>query len=310
MQSFFRVLVARLLQSLFVVFIVVSVVFVVARIAGDPMAYLAPPNSTDQDIAELRRREGLDRPLIQQYGDFLWDSVRLDMGKSYRTGQPAVFEVRARVGKTAQLTAAALAFALIIGLPLGIMSALYRGTPIDVLARLLALFGQAVPNFWLGLMLILLFGVRLGWLPTGGTGSLKHLVLPAVTLGALSAAAIMRLTRSGMIDVLGADFIRTARAKGLAERHVIWRHALRHALVPVMTLLGLLVGRLIAGAIIVETVFAWPGLGRLMINSITSFDYPVVQVGVIFVASAIVLANMVVDLSYQLIDPRIRAGAA
>jgi peptide/nickel transport system permease protein len=308
-QSFLRVLIARLLQSVFVVFVVVSVVFVVARIAGDPISYLAPPNSTDQDIAALRKREGLDKPVIEQYGDFLWNSARLDMGKSYRTGQPAVVEVRARVGKTAQLAAAALAFALVVGLPLGILSALYRGTPIDILARLLALVGQAVPNFWLGLMLILLFGVRLGWLPTGGTGSLKHLVLPAVTLGALSAAAIMRLTRSGMIDVLGADFIRTARAKGLAERHVIWRHALRHALVPVMTLLGLLVGRLIAGAIIVETVFAWPGLGRLMINSIQSFDYPVVQVGVIFVASAIVLANMVVDLSYQLIDPRIRVAA-
>jgi peptide/nickel transport system permease protein len=158
-------------------------------------------------------------------------------------------------------------------------------------------------------MLILFFSVRLGWFPTGGPGGPKHLVLPAITLGALSASAVMRLTRSGMLDVLGSDFVRTARAKGLPERTVIIRHALRHALVPVVTLLGLLVGRLIAGAIVVETVFAWPGLGRLMISSIQSFDYPVVQVGVIFIATAIVLTNMAVDLSYQFIDPRIRFGS-
>ena len=308
-QNFLALLGVRLIQSVLVVFVVVSIVFVVGRVAGDPISYLAPPNSTAEEIADLKKAEGLDKPLARQYLDFVWAATRLDLGKSYRTGQPAVTEVRLRLSKTLELGAAALFFALGVGIPLGVLSALTRGTAIDVLARLVALVGQAVPNFWLGLMLILFFGVRLGWLPTGGPGGLRHLVLPAVTLGALSASAVMRLTRSGMLDVLASDFIRTARAKGLAERTVIIRHALRHALVPVVTLLGLLVGRLISGAIVVETVFAWPGLGRLMIGSIQSFDYPVVQVGVIFIASAIVLTNMVVDLSYQLIDPRIRFGA-
>ena len=309
-QAFFATIVLRLVQSVFVVFVVVSIVFFVSRVAGDPISYLAPPNATDAEIAALKRAEGLDRPIYRQYAEFVWDAARLDLGKSYRTGQPAVVEVRARLPKTAQLAAGALGFALFFGIPLGLTSALKRGSPIDVVVRMLALVGQAVPNFWLGLMLILFFSVRLGWLPTGGTGGIDHLVLPSITLGAFSAAAVMRLTRSGMLDVLGSDFVRTARAKGLSERVVILRHALRHALVPVVTLLGLLMGRLIAGAIVVETVFAWPGLGRLMINSIQSFDYPVVQLGVIFIASAIVLTNMLVDLSYQLIDPRIRTGAS
>lgn len=309
-QAFFATIVLRLVQSVFVVFVVVSIVFFVSRVAGDPISYLAPPNATDAEIAALKRAEGLDRPIYRQYAEFVWDAARLDLGKSYRTGQPAVVEVRARLPKTAQLAAGALGFALLFGIPLGLTSALKRGSPIDIVVRMLALVGQAVPNFWLGLMLILFFSVRLGWLPTGGTGGIDHLVLPSITLGALSAAAVMRLTRSGMLDVLGSDFVRTARAKGLSERVVILRHALRHALVPVVTLLGLLMGRLIAGAIVVETVFAWPGLGRLMINSIQSFDYPVVQLGVIFIASAIVLTNMLVDLSYQLIDPRIRTGAS
>ena len=309
-QAFFATIVLRLVQSVFVVFVVVSIVFFVSRVAGDPISYLAPPNATDAEIAALKRAEGLDRPIYRQYAEFVWDAARLDLGKSYRTGQPAVVEVRARLPKTAQLAAGALGFALLFGIPLGLTSALKRGSPIDVVVRMLALVGQAVPNFWLGLMLILFFSVRLGWLPTGGTGGIDHLVLPSITLGAFSAAAVMRLTRSGMLDVLGSDFVRTARAKGLSERVVILRHALRHALVPVVTLLGLLMGRLIAGAIVVETVFAWPGLGRLMINSIQSFDYPVVQLGVIFIASAIVLTNMLVDLSYQLIDPRIRTGAS
>jgi peptide/nickel transport system permease protein len=308
-QNFLVLVGARLIQCVLVVFVVVSIVFVVARVAGDPISYLAPPNSTSAEIAQLKKDEGLDKPVAEQYVDFIWNALRLDLGTSYRTGQPAVTEVRLRLSKTVQLGAAALAFALGVGIPLGVLSALKRGSVLDVAARLAALVGQAIPNFWLGLMLILFFGVRLGWFPTGGPGGIKHLVLPAVTLGALSASAVMRLTRSGMLDVLGSDFIRTARAKGLSERAVILRHALRHALVPVVTLLGLLAGRLIAGAIVVETVFAWPGLGRLMVSSIQSFDYPVVQVGVIFIATAIVVTNTLVDLSYQLIDPRIRLGA-
>jgi peptide/nickel transport system permease protein len=297
----------RLVQSLFVVLVVVTVVFIVARATGDPITIMAPIDATQAEIDQIKEEEGLNDPLYIQYGHFLLNAVRLDMGTSFRTRQSALEEVTARLWPTLQLGIAALAFSLAIGIPVGVLSAVKRGTPPDFLARILALLGQATPNFWLGLMLILLFSVRLGWFPTGGSGSLRNLILPAVTLGAASCAAVVRLTRSGMIDVLGSDFIRTARAKGLSGFAVLRRHALRHALVPVLTILGIQVGHVIAGAIVVETVFAWPGMGRLMIQSINSSDYPVVQVGVIFIASSIVLANALVDICYTIIDPRIRA---
>lgn len=306
---FLRLLVWRLFGSIVVVFVVVSVVFFVSRVIGNPVSYLAPIDATPEEIERIEDAFGLNDPILEQYKDFLWDVVRLDMGRSFRTSQPAVDEVRARVAKTLQLGVASLAFSLVVGVSSGVVAAVYRGSIIDILARLLALLGQATPNFWLGLMLIFFFGVRLGWLPTGGTGSWKHLILPTVTLGMLTAAGVMRITRSGMIDVLGTDFIRTARAKGLPERLVLWRHALRHALLPVVTILGIQVGRLIAGSVIVETVFAWPGIGRLVIGAIQSADYPVVQTCIIVITTAIVMANLAVDISYRYIDPRIKAGA-
>ena len=204
---------------------------------------------------------------------------------------------------------AGLVVALALGMPLGIIAALRRGTLPDWLARLAAVIGQAVPNFWLGLMLIFLIAVNVRAIPTGGSDGFAALILPALTLGAASAAGFMRLTRSGMIDVMNTDFIRTARAKGLSERVVITRHALRHALLPVITILGIELGRLIAGSVFIEVVFAWPGIGRLMIESIRNNDFPVVQAGIVVIAFAIVLANLVVDLAYPLIDPRIRAEA-
>jgi peptide/nickel transport system permease protein len=304
------VLALRLVQSAIVVFAVTTVVFFVARVAGDPISYLAPLTATNEEIERIKDSYGLNDPWYEQYGRFLADTARLDMGKSFRTGQPALAEVRSRVGNTLKLGVAALVFSLLLAIPLGVLSAITRGSPLDLFARLLALLGQATPSFWLGLMLIFVFSVQLGWLPTGGTGGPEHLILPAVTLGAVTAAATMRLTRSGMLDVLGTDFIRTARAKGLHERTVILRHALRHALLPVVTLLGLQVGRLIAGAVVVETVFGWPGVGRLVISSIQSRDYPVVQCAVILIAGSIVLVNVLVDLSYRLIDPRIQQKAA
>ena len=194
--------------------------------------------------------------------------------------------------------------------PHRVIAALRRGRPADWLARLLAVIGQAVPDFWLGLMLIFFVSVELGWLPTGGSGSLKHMILPTITLGTVTSAVVMRLTRSGMIDAMGTDFVRTARAKGLPERTVVVRHALRHALLPVVTILGIQAGRLIAGAIIVETVFAWPGVGRLTIQAIDGGDFPVTQTAILLIASSIVLANIAVDISYRLVDPRIRAGSA
>lgn len=300
----------RLGQSLLVVLVVVSVVFVVTRATGDPITLLAPIDASQADIERIQRAEGLKDPLYRQYVRFLWHAAQLDMGISFRTRQPAVTEVGRRLGPTLQLGLSAIAVSLLIGIPVGVLSAVRRGTVLDLLARLLALLGQAIPNFWLGLMLILFFAVRLGWLPTGGTGGPRHLILPALTLGAASCAAVVRLTRSGMLEVLGSDFIRTARAKGLKGSTVITRHALRHALFPVLTILGIQVGQVIAGAIVVETVFSWPGIGRLMIQSINSADYPVVQVGVIYIASAIVVANALVDICYSVLDPRIRAMTA
>ena len=309
-NNLWQVLASRLLQGLLVVFLVVTAVFFVSRVTRDPIAYLADIQSSEAEIDALRERFGLNDPLYVQYGNFLWDTVQLDMGRSLLNGRPALTEVTSRVVKTLQLGAGSLLFALVLGLLTGVIASLRRGRPTDWLARLLAVIGQAVPDFWLGLMLVFLFAVELGWLPTGGSGSLKHMLMPMITMGTFTAAALMRLTRSGMIDSLGSDFVRTARAKGLPERAVVYRHALRHALLPVVTILGLQAGRLMAGALVVETVFAWPGIGRLTIDSIGGGDFPVTQAAIMLIAVSIVLANIVVDMSYRLIDPRIRAGAA
>ncbi len=309
-NSLWGILASRLLQGLLVVFLVVSAVFFVSRVTRDPIAFLASDQSTQAEIDALKEQFGLNDPLYVQYGNFLWNTVQLDMGRSLLNGRDALGEASSRVVKTLQLGVGALLFALVLGLLTGVIASLRRGRPADWLARLLAVFGQAVPDFWLGLMLIFFFSVELGWLPTGGSGSLKHMILPMITMGTFTAAALMRLTRSGMIDAMGADFVRTARAKGLSERTVVVRHALRHALLPVVTILGLQSGRLIAGAIIVETVFAWPGIGRLTIQAIDGGDFPVTQTAILLIAVSIVLANIVVDISYRLVDPRIRAGAA
>lgn len=311
-SNFWTILVSRLLQGVLVVFTVVTIVFVVSRVVGDPIRYLASDESTDEEIEALQDFFGLNDPLYEQYANFVWDLARLEMGNSFLTGRSAVDEVRSRSVATLQLGAASLLFSLALGVPLGVIAALKRGKPVDWFARLLAVIGQATPNFFLGLLLIFFFSVQLGWLPTGGGGGVfsKSMILPTVVLGMLTSAAVMRLTRSAMIDVMGMDFIRTARAKGLRERTVILRHALRHALLPVVTILGIQLGRLIAGSVIVETVFAWPGVGRLTISAIQGSDYPVVQLSIMLIASTIVLANIAVDLSYRLIDPRIRAGTA
>ena len=233
------------------------------------------------------------------------------MGTSFRGGgKPAIGAIGDRALNTFKLGAAGLVFAIALGVPLGILAALRRGTAIDWLARFLAVIGQATPSFWLGLMLIFFFAVHLGWFPTGGAQGFRSLILPALALGLFEMVAIMRLTRSGMIEVLDTDFIRTARAKGLSEGVVIRRHAVRHALLPVVTMLGLSLGRLIGGSVIIEIVFAWPGIGRLIIDSIVQNDFPMVQASILVLTASIALTNLLVDVSYRLIDPRIRAGAA
>lgn len=308
--NFWTILGSRLLQGLLVVFLVISIVFLVSRGARDPVEYLTTDETTEEEKQRLREQLGLTGPLAEQYGRFLLDTVQLDLGNSFISDLPALDEVGSRAVKTLQLGAAAVVFSLALGLPLGVLAALRRGSPTDWLARLLAVIGQATPNFWLGLMLIFFFAVELRWLPAGGSGDFKHIILPTITLGLLTSAAAMRLTRSGMIDVMGTDFIRTARAKGLRESAVITRHALRHALLPVATILGIQVGRVIAGSVIVEQVFAWPGIGRLMLHSITVGDFPVILAGILVISGSIVIANILVDLSYPIIDPRIRVGAA
>ncbi len=308
-MQFWNFLAIRLLQAFFVVFVVVSIVFFVSRTVGSPETFLLPFDATNADIEALRENLGLNDPMIIQYGNFLWELLQLDFGNSFRGGGISTIEsIGDRSVNTFKLGGAALVVAIGGSVPLGIIAALRRGKPVDWLARLLAVIGQATPSFWLGLMMIFFFAVELGWFPTGGASGFKALILPAISLGLLEMAAIMRLTRSGMIEVMDTDFIRTARAKGLNERVVIVRHAVRHALLPVVTVMGIGVGRLIAGSVIIEVVFAWPGIGRLIIDSIQQNDFPMVQTAIIVLAASISLANVLVDVSYRIIDPRIRAG--
>lgn len=307
-QSISTILVSRILQGILVVFVVLSVVFLVSRLARNPVEYLTTDQTTAEEKELLKEQLGLSGPIGVQYVNFLVDAVQLDLGNSFISARPALGEVTSRAPKTLQLGAAALIFSLVLGIPLGVIAALNRATPTDWMARFLAVLGQAIPNFWLGLILIFFFAVQLDWMPTGGSGGVEHLVLPTITLGLLASAVSMRLTRSGMIDVMGTDFIRTARAKGLRESSIIWRHAVRHALLPVATILGIQVGYMIAGTVIVEQVFAWPGIGRLMLHTILVGDFPVMIAGILVISTSIVVTNILVDLSYPIIDPRIRAG--
>jgi len=309
-MQFANLLLVRLLQTVVVIWVVVSIVFVVSRLIGNPETSLMPWDATNEDYERIREKLGLNDPLIVQYGKFLGDAVQGDLGFSYHRTGPAIDIVADKVLGTVKLTAAGLIVALGLGLPLGVLAALRRGSPMDWLARLVAVFGQATPSFWLGLMLIFFLATKVSWFPTAGAEGFRSLVLPAFALGLLSAAGFMRLTRSGMIDVMNTDFVRTARAKGLNERVVIFRHAIRHALLPVITMLGLSLGRLIGGSVIIEMVFAWPGVGRLLVTAILEDDFPVVQAGIIVFAISIAVATLLVDVTYRMIDPRIRAGAA
>ncbi len=301
-------LIPRLLQSIAVVFVVVTLVFVGSRLIGDPIEAYSARNATPEAIEAQQERLGLLDPMIVQYGNFLWGALHLDFGDSFFSEQPAWDEVTSRMWATVQLSLAAFVLILAIGVPVGMLAALRRGSVPDLIARLLALVSQAMPNFWLGLVLIFIFAVQLGWLPTSGKGGFENLILPAITLAGFGTAATMRLTRSGMLEVLSNDYIRTAQAKGLATRTVILRHALRNALLGLVTFLGITLAQLLAGSIIVEVVFAWPGVGRLIFRSISLRDFPLIQVGVLLIAVWFVVINILVDLSYNFLDPRIRVG--
>ena len=299
-------LLRRLWQSLLVLFGVSVVVFFILHLTGDPAGLLLPPDATAEDIAKFRTAMGFDDPVAVQYVRFLKGAVRGDFGESLRHGEPAMGLVLERLPATFELAGAGLLIALTLAIPAGILSAVRRNTSVDYVSTVVALLGQAMPTFWLGIMLILVFSVRLNWLPSSGRGSLEHLILPAITLGLFTTARITRLTRSGMLEVLGQDYIRTARAKGVGEPPVVWKHALKNASIPIVTIVGIELGTLLGGSVITETIFAWPGVGRLSVQAIFNRDYPVVQSAVFLLASTFVIVNLLVDVVYTYLDPRIR----
>ena len=301
-----RYTVQKLLHTALVALGVVTLAFAALRMSGDPAATMLPGDASVEELEALRRTLGLDRPIYVQYVQFLANAVRGDFGTSFRHGQPAMELVLERLPATLELAFVALLLAAIIALPMGILAAIQRGRLTDLLAMAFAVVGQSTPSFWMGIMLILVVSVWLGWLPTSGRGGPEHLVLPAITLGAQFAALLARLTRTSMLEVLGQDFLTTARAKGLRERTVVLGHALKNAAVPVITLAGLQFGTLLGGAVVTETIFAWPGVGRLAVQSIFVRDYPVVQAGVFVLALTFVAINLLVDLLYGQLDPRIR----
>jgi peptide/nickel transport system permease protein len=303
MKSF---LLRRLLQSLFVLFGVSVVVFLILHLTGDPALLLLPPDATVEDVERFRREMGFNDPVAVQYVRFLGGALKGDFGESLRHGEPAMALVLERLPATFELAGAGLLIAMGLAVPAGIISAVRRNTAVDYVSTVIALLGQAMPTFWLGIMLILVFSVHLGWLPSSGRGNLAHLILPAITLGLFTTARITRLTRSGMLEVLGQDYIRTARAKGVGEPPVVWKHALRNASIPIVTIVGIELGTLLGGSVITETIFAWPGVGRLSVQAIFNRDYPVVQAAVFILAATFVLVNFLVDIMYTYLDPRIR----
>ena len=300
----------RILAVVPVLFGVTLAVFsMLFLVPGDPVKImLAEFVTTPEQIARMRAQLHLDEPVLAQYGRFVGNALRGDLGVSIRSRRPVAAEIGENIGSTGQLALASMVVAIGLGVPLGLLAALGRNSWLDVAAMVVALLGVAMPSFWLGFLLIFVFSLHLGWLPATGGGDLLHLVMPAVALGMIAAAIIARLTRSSMLEVLGQDFVRTARAKGLGGWSVIVRHALRNALIPVVTVFGLQFGNLLAGAVIVETVFSRPGLGRLIVGGILAKDFPLVQGTVLFVAAAYVLINVMVDVAYAYVDPRIRIG--
>jgi glutathione transport system permease protein len=303
----FEYLIRRLLGTIPVLLAVTILVFLfVHLLPGDPARLVAGPDASPQDIAAVRTEMGLDRPLPLQYLHYLGETARLNLGRSIKTHQTVAELIGERFMPTLLLTVFAMLWSVTVGVALGVLSGVKRGRWPDQSAMVLAISGVSFPGFWLGLLLIDLFSVRLRWLPTGGYGTWQHFVLPAFTLGVAVAAVMARFTRSAFVEITAEDYVRTARAKGVPERAVVWKHTLRNALIPVITLTGLQFGFLLGGAIVVETVFAWPGLGRLLVDSVAYRDYPVIQAEILLFSLEFVLINLIVDLLYGLVNPEIR----
>ena len=302
-----RYLVRRLLLTIPVLLGVATLVFsLIHFIPGDPAQAMLGEGAAPEDIAQLRQRLGLDRPIPVQYGSFLKGLLQGDLGVSLRNDQPVTQQILERMPATAELAFASMFIAVLIALPLGIVAAVWRGTWIDFSAMTLSLVGISVPNFWLGPLMAIVFAVELGWLPVGGRGTLAHLVLPAVTLGAALAAILARMTRASLLEELREPYVLAARAKGVSRARAVLHHALRNSLIPIVTILGLQFGVVLTGAVITETIFAWPGIGRLLIQSISFRDYPTVQGCVLLIAVTYVGVNLITDLTYGFLDPRIR----
>lgn len=302
-----RFLIRRLLLTIPVLFGVATLVFALIHLVpGDPVQAMLGESAAPRDVAELRGRLGLDQPLYVQYGRFLRGAAGGSLGTSLRTNQPVTAAIAERLPATFELAAAAITVAIVIAIPSGIVAAVWAGTAVDYTATSIALLGISIPNFWLGPLLAIVFSVGLGWLPVSGRGTLAHLVLPAITLGAPLAAVLARMTRASVIEELRELYVLAARARGVSRARSILRHAFRNSLIPIVTVLGLQVGSVLTGAVITETIFAWPGVGRLLIQSIGFRDYPLVQGCVLLIAVTYVAMNLLADLTYGFLDPRIR----
>lgn len=301
-----RFLLTRLAQGLLSIVGASVVIFVISRLSGDPILILLPNDAPASLIEQTRRDLGLDLPLWRQYLIFASNALHGNFGRSYRWETPALTLVLDRLPATIELAVAALAFSIALAIPFGVLSAVYRGSWFDTFGKGFAMLGQAMPGFWVGLLLILVFAIHLGWLPAFGHGTPAHLIMPAIALGWYPVAAQTRVIRSAMLDVLDSDYIRVARALGAPERVLIWKYAFRNAAIPLVTIMGVYFASMLGGAFVVEVIFAWPGVGRTVVEAVFARDFPVVQAGVLFTSILFVTSNLLVDLSYGLIDPRIR----
>jgi peptide/nickel transport system permease protein len=299
-------LLRRLLQAVISIIGASVVIFIISRLSGDPILILLPNDAPPALIEQTRHELGLNLPLWRQYLIFAGNALHGDFGMSYRWQMPALDLVLERLPATIELAVAALAFSIALSVPVGVLSAVHRGSWFDTFGKGFAMLGQAMPGFWVGLLLILVFAIHLGWLPAFGHGSPAHLIMPAIALGWYPVAAQTRVIRSAMLDVLDSDYIRVARALGAPERVLVWKYAFRNAAIPLITILGVYFASMLGGAFVVEVIFAWPGIGRTVVEAVFARDFPVVQAGVLFTSILFVTSNLLVDLSYGLIDPRIR----
>lgn len=299
-------LLRRLYQAILVLLVVSGIVFAILHISGDPLALLMPQDAPPSDIEEMRRSLGLDKPLIVQYGLFLKNAAQGNLGVSYHHGQPALKLVLERLPASLELVVTTILISLILAVPIGVLAASRRGTTVDRASLLGSLIGISAPPFWIGIVFILIFSVELQWLPSSGRGTWAHLILPAGSLALYRLALFIRLIRAGMLDIMTMDFIRTARSKGVSEQKVIYKHALKNTLIPFVTIAGMQMGSLLAGAIVTEKVFAWPGMGRLFLEAIGVMDFPVIIAWALVTSTIFLTVNLAVDIIYVWLDPRIR----